>query len=356
MSSTYVSNYYSAALRGTSGYAYVMFYEICESNVCPRTPRWRAQYVGALPQVLGEIVEYVDCCDGGMTKGAGGRAIRAETFLRRTEGALLAADLVTDRITLEFGEHLRAIPIADLAAFDEAARGAGITIHFTRDGEACGAKFASRTIDLGDPATVDMLLAFRREANVAVWQVFNMRDMARLPVPVAGAWTPASCTTKEYVQATAQAMEHLARHRLIKMRCPWPGSDYVREEFLVLDEQQRALTSSPLRWFCQGFLGDSRLTKLGHSLAGLKAFRNWMSAATVPVDAAACEVEAIATGTSEEKAAQIAQQLTDGTSRSLPARGPASAVFDELRYSDAATFTMVTPVANSPGQGEPVLT
>ena len=73
-----------------------------------------------------------------------------------------------------------------------------------------------------------------------------------------------------------------------------------------------------------------------------------MSAATVPVDAAACEVEAIATGTSEEKAAQIAQQLTDGTSRSLPARGPASAVFDELRYSDAAIFTMVAPAANNP--------
>lgn len=343
MSSTYVSNYYSAALRGTSGYAYVMFYETCESNVCPRTPRWRAQYFGPLPQVLSEVVEYVDCCDGGMTKGAGGRAIRAETFLRRTEGALLAADLVTDRITLEFGEHLRAIPIADLAAFDEAAQGAGITIHFTRDGEACGAKFASRTIDLGDPATVDMLLAFRREANVAVWQIFNMRDMARLPVPVAGAWTPASCTTKEYVQATAQAMEHLARHRLIKMRCPWPGSDYVREEFLVLDEQQRALTSSPLRWFCQGFLGEGRCTKLGESSAALKAFRGWMTAATISLDAPSCEVEATPRGGDAEASASIAAKLTNGRSTSLPARGPASAVFDELRYCDAARFSVVGP-------------
>lgn len=347
MSSTYVSNYYSAALRGTGGYAYVMFYETCESNVCPRTPRWRAQYFGPLPQVLSEIVEYIDCCDGGMTRGAGGRAIRAETFLRRTEAAMLAADLVTDRVTLEFGEHLRAIPMGALAEFDELAQRAGITIHFTRDGDAFGSKFASRTIDLGQPATVDMLLDFRLKANVAAWHIFNMRDMARLPVPVRGDWTPAACTPKELAEATAQATEYLAGHHVIKMRCPWPGSDYVREEFLVLDEQQRVLASSPLRWFCQGFLSERRLTKLGHSLANLKAFRSWMNAATLTVDATACEVEAVASGSSQERAGQIAQRLTSGTSQSLPARGPASAVFDELRYSDAATFTMLTSASSS---------
>jgi len=35
MSSTYVSNFYAAALRRTSGYAYVMYFETCESNVSP---------------------------------------------------------------------------------------------------------------------------------------------------------------------------------------------------------------------------------------------------------------------------------------------------------------------------------
>ena len=91
MSSTYVSGFYAAALRRANGYAYVMFFETCESNVFPRTPRWRPQYVGSLPEILSQIVEYVDCCDDGLTKGARGRPISSTAFVRRCEDALHAA-------------------------------------------------------------------------------------------------------------------------------------------------------------------------------------------------------------------------------------------------------------------------
>ena len=136
MSSTYVSGFYAAALRRASGYAYVMYFETCESNVVPRTPRWRPQYVGSLPEVLSQIVEYVDCCDDGMTKGTRGRPISSTTFVRRCEEALSSANLVTEqRVTLEFGRGFRAIAPEKLAAFDAAAQRAGITIHFTRNGD-----------------------------------------------------------------------------------------------------------------------------------------------------------------------------------------------------------------------------
>ena len=150
MSSTYVSGFHAAALRRASGYAYVMFFETCESNVFPRTPRWRPQYIGSLPEVLSQIVEYVDCCDGGMTKGARGRPISSNTFVRRCEQALSIANLVTDqRVTLEFGPAFRAIAPEKLAAFDAAAQDAGNLIHFAREGDPQGGTPAIRTVDLG---------------------------------------------------------------------------------------------------------------------------------------------------------------------------------------------------------------
>lgn len=342
MSSTYVSNYYAAALRRASGYAYVMYFETCESNVFPQTPRWRPQYVGSLPQVLGQLVEHVDCCDDGLTKGARGRSISSATFVRRCEEALSAANLVTEqRVSLEFGRGFRAIAPEKLAQFDAAAQRAGITTHFARDGDQHGSAPAIRTVDLGDPAAVDVVLAFQREAQVPVWQIFDMSHMARLPAH--GDWTPPAATPKELALASEAAHQHLGAHRVIKMRCPWPGSSYVQEEHLVLDAQNRVLSANPLRWFCQGFLGEGRCTKLGESLAALKAFRGWMNAATVAIDATACEVVATATGASDEAAATLAEKLTEGRSRSLPARGPASAVISDLRYSAAATFSVVSP-------------
>lgn len=337
MSSTYVSNYFAAALRRASGYAYVMFFETCESNVFPQTPRWRPQYAGSLPQVLAQVVEYVDCCDGGMTKGARGRAIRSETFVRRCEEALAGANLVTDRLTLEFGKYGRSIAPEKLAVFDAAAQHAGITIHFTRDGD----QHAIRTVDLGDPATVDVVLGFQREAQVPVWQIFDISNMARLPGH--GDWTPPAATSSELDRVSEAARQHLGTHRVVKMRCQWPGSSYVQEEHLVLNAAHQILTANPLRWFCEEFLAEGRCTKLGESLAAMKAFRAWMTAAAVAMDATACEVVATATGASAEAAANLAQKLTEGRSSSLPARGPASAVFRELTYSDAATFSVVTP-------------
>lgn len=341
MSSTYVSNYYAAALRRASGYAYVMYFETCDSNVVPRKPRWCAHHVGSLSQVLSQLVEYVDCCDDGLTKGARGRPLRAETFVRRSEKALSAADLVIERVTLEFGRGGRAIAPEKLAEFDAAAQRSGITIHFARDGEQHGSKYAIRTVDLDDPATVDVVLAFQRDADVPVWQIFDMSHMARRPAH--GDWTPATATPKDLAQASDSARQHLAAHCIIKMRCPWPGSSYVQEESLVLDAQHEVLSANPLRWFCQHFLAEGRCTKLGESLASLKAFRAWMDAATIAVDASACEVVATATGASGGAAATLAAKLTEGRSHSLPARGPASAVFSELRCSEAARFSVLTP-------------
>ena len=139
------------------------------------------------------------------------------------------------------------------------------------------------------------------------------------------------------------ARQHLGTHRVVKLRCPWPGSTYVQEEYLVLDAQHQILSADPLRWFCQGFLGDGRCKKLGESSAALRAFRAWVAAATVAMDAATCEVEATATGASDEAAASVAEKLTDGRRRSLPARGPAAAVVRELRYCEAARFNFVGP-------------
>lgn len=135
-----------------------MFFETCESNCFPQTPRWRPQYVGALPEVLTQLVEHVDCCDGGMTKGPRGRSIRSETFVLRCEEALAAANLFHDRLSLEFGKYGRSIAPEKLAEFDAAAQRAGITIPYARDGE----QNAIRTVDLSDPAAVEVVLAFQR--------------------------------------------------------------------------------------------------------------------------------------------------------------------------------------------------
>lgn len=346
MSSTYVSDYYAAALRRTSGYAYVMFCETCESNVFPRTPHWSAHHVGTLPEVLSRNVEYVDCCEGGMTKGARGQPIRPETFVRRSEEALAMANVITGNLTLEFGKSLYSIPLETLAKFDEAAQRAGITIECARECEQYGSKCAYRTLDVGDPTTVDVLLEFLRDADLPPWRIFNMTPMPSLPKH--GAWTPATATDKEYASAKNAAQLYLARHRILKIRNPWPGSSYVQEEKFVLDEQQRVVSGNPMRWFCQDYLGEGRLTMLGQSLAALKAFRSWEDTQTTTVDASACEVEATTTGASDQKAAELAEKLTNGGSRSMPVRGPASAVFDELRYCEAATFTMVTPQMSCP--------
>ena len=343
MSSTYVSGFFAAALRRASGYAYVMYFETCESNVTPRTPRWRPQYVGSLPEVLSQIVEYVDCCDDGMTKGTRGRPISSTTFVRRCEEALSSANLVTEqRVTLEFGRGFRAIAPVKLAAFDIAAQRAGITIHFTRNGDEQTSTPAIRTVDLGDPTTVDVILAFQREAEVPAWQIFDMSTLARLPGH--GDWTPPAATPKELAAASDAARDFLSAHRVINMRCPWPGSSYVQEEYLVLDAEHQVVGANPLRWFCQDFLGDGRCKKLGESLAALKVFRSWMGAGTVAMDAATCEVVATATGDAGgEEAAALAEKLTEGRSRSLPARGPAAAVFRDLRYCEAARFNVVAP-------------
>lgn len=348
MSSTYVSNFYAAALRRTRGYAYVMYFETCESNVFPRTPRWRAQYVGSLPEVLGQLVEYVDCCDGGLTKGVHGRPISSTSFVRRCEEALSAANLITEhRVTLEFGRGFRAIAPEKLPEFDAAAHRAGITIHFAREGDERSSTPAIRTVDLGDPATVDVVLALQREANVSPWQIFDMPHMARLPSH--GDWTPAAATPKDLALATAAARQHLDAHRVIRISCRWPGSTYVQEEHLVLDAQQQVVSANPLRWYCQEFLSQGRLTRLGESLASLRAFRAWMDAATIAVNATDCEVVATATGASDEAAATLAEKLTEGRARTLPARGLASTVFSELRYSAAATFSVVTPQLQTGG-------
>lgn len=342
MSSTYVSSFYAATLRRASGYAYLMYFETCESNVTPRTPRWRPQYVGSLPEILSQIVEYVDCCDDGLTKGAHGRPISSSAFVRRCEEALGEANLVTEqRVTLEFGRGFGAIAPDKLAAFDAAAQRAGITIHFTCNGDEQTSTPAMRTVDLGDPATVEVVLAFQREAQVPLWQIFEMSHMARLPGH--GDWTPPAATPKELALVSEAARQLLAAHRVIKMSCPWPGSTYMQEEHLVLDAQHQVLSANPLRWFCQSFLVEGRCTKLGESLAALKAFRGWMNTASVAIDASACEVVATATGASDEAAATLAERLTEGRSRSLPARGMASAVISDLRYSAAATFSVVTP-------------
>lgn len=346
MSSTYVSDFYAAALRRTSGFAYVMLFETCESNVFPRTPHWSAQYVGSLPEVLSRIVEYVDCCEDGMTKGARGQPIRPETFVRRSEEALCIANLFTGKPTLEFGKSLYSIPLEKVAELDASAQRAGIAVAVAHEGEHYGSKREFRILDLSEPAAVDVLLEFQRDADVPPWRIF---DKTRLPsLRASGDWTPAAATHEDFARAKHAAHEHLARHRVIKMRHPWPGSSYVQQESLVLGDQQQVLSSNPMRWFCQDHLGEGRLTMLGQSLAAFRAFRNWMDASTTAVDASACEVEATSTGASETEAAELAEKLTQGRSRHLPARGPAAAVFDEIRYCEAANFTVVTPQHSSP--------
>jgi hypothetical protein len=195
-----------------------MFFETCESNCFPQTPRWRPQYVGSLPEVLTQLVEHVDCCDGGMTKGARGRSIRSETFVLRCEEALAAANLFHDRLSLEFGKYGRAIAPEKLAAFDAAAQRAGITIPYARDGE----QHAIRTVDLSDPAAVEVVLAFQRESKVPVWQIFDTSNMVRLPGH--GDWTPPAAIPQELARVSEEARQHLATYRVINMRCPWPGS------------------------------------------------------------------------------------------------------------------------------------
>lgn len=69
---------------------------------------------------------------------------------------------------------------------------------------------------------------------------------------------------------------------------------------------------------------------------------------TIAVEASACEVEATATGESDEKAAEVAEKLTEGRCRNLPARGPASTVFEEMQYCEAANFTVVITQLRNP--------
>lgn len=60
---------------------YVGYEKICSSNTSPRTPEWHCVFAGALREAIEAIFNMASYCEGGMLRGAGGRALKPENYI-----------------------------------------------------------------------------------------------------------------------------------------------------------------------------------------------------------------------------------------------------------------------------------
>lgn len=343
MSSTYVSGYRAVALRGTAGYAYLMFYETCESNVVPRHPKWWAPYVGNVAEIGAQVVEHIYCCEDGLTRGYQGRALSPERHIERSEQALRDAGLFVGEVRLTFGSHYTQIPRALCAEFDAAVSEAGIQLaeHTDRDGESL------RSLSMSEPANVDFILKFQKEhpEKVRAGDLIKGHDISMTPERDRP-WTPPLATKQELSRAAHDAATFLAAHSVLKLKRVDRSQAWPLEQVVVLDEQQRILSGNPMDWFCGGYMQQHGIVPLGCSLACMKVFRHWVRDSMQILDAAQCELEATLRGEADDHARRIATDLSGGTCSTLPTRGSAANAMGHLRWTGPVHLRMARPNLN----------
>lgn len=267
MSSTYVSGYAALAFKVASGYAYVAFHETCESNCFPQVPRWSAHYIGTLAQIGASTVEYVYCCDSGMTRGARGRSIKAETFIERAENAVREAPLFSSSIEIRFGADYRAVKSELLGTFDALAHQLGVLVQSPSQN--------TRRLDLVDPEAGELLLQFSRLPDVYPGQLFSRDEVRtvgdrRQEKP----WGTSRLTRLELAAEREAAKSFLDKYRLVKLMFG-DGGGYWDSQQAVFDLRGNYVTGSPMQWFCGGYLKERNSQRFGASLPMLSAFRAW---------------------------------------------------------------------------------
>lgn len=273
MSSTYVSGYRAHAFATSTGYGYVMQFETCESNVCPRVPRWRANYVADLPATLAWISEYAYCCDDGMTRGARGVALRGETFIERSEQALQQAKLLTGPVVLTFGPSFSEISEKVLPVFEHlVAETRAAVRHIERPG--CRAAFE---LDMVSPRTGDLFLALSTHVHASsMW-----RDKHPDTKDGPGAWQPTPLQPTQRAEARAAAAAFLDGYRFVRLR--GQPEQYTTEvtTSLVTNLAGEVMSDSPMSWFCDAFLQQVARRGIGVSLVALTEFRRRMKSSEV---------------------------------------------------------------------------
>ncbi|MBI2770514.1 MAG: hypothetical protein HYX47_12885 [Burkholderiales bacterium] len=273
MSSTYISGYRAVAFRTLAGFAYCLFNETAESNLHPRTPHWSAHLLGSLGDLGGRLVQHAYCCDDGSVRGPHGREIRAEHYIKRSEDAIRAAALIEYPVALCFGKYLHDIPSELCEVFDGMAAQLGVHPACSTSGaEANGRQV--RELDLRDPAHGELIARFAaaHRGKAYPWRIFPHTPS---PCGVLGEWNvPDLQADLQRIEGNA-ARSYLSMFRLVELACPYDGQSYIDAKTAVIDQAGRICSTSPLQWFCAGYLKERNAATFGASAVCLREYRKW---------------------------------------------------------------------------------
>lgn len=273
MSSTYVSGYRAWAFPTLSGFAYCLFNETAESNLHPRVPHWSAHQMGTLQDLGGRIVQYAYCCDDGSTRGPGGRPIRAEHYIKRSEEALRAAVLMEGNVAICFGKYLRDVPAELCEEFDRMAVELGVSPSSSTSGSGSDGRQV-RELDLRLPSHGELIVRFEaaHRGKAYPWRIFAHCPGAGGPQ---GPWNVPEPHAAKLATEVAMARAHLEQFRLVEFDCAVEEQSYADAKIAVIDKDGRICSCSPLAWFCAGYLKERNSTVLGASASCLREFRKW---------------------------------------------------------------------------------
>ena len=318
MGSTYVSGYRAGAFQISSGFAYITFHETCESNVHPQVPHWSAHQMDTLDRLGGRLVEHAHCCDSGMTRGVGGRNIRAEHYIERTEDSLRSATLMTGPLTLEFDKYLTTIPVDLVQPFDELAQRLGANVEPGSAGERTWPEH-TRTVNLGNPVHGDLLLQFAREHREALpWRIFRRVPPQGPATPVAPWHAPTLRPDRVAVEAAAAA-DYLSRYRLVELTFQAEGQSYSDQRTAVIADDGQIISVDPLAWFCSGYMKERNTAAFGASRPTLIAFRKWAKVVELSHPLAALQIESVlAVANPSDYVQSRARELAGGAEPTSP--------------------------------------
>lgn len=285
MGATYVSGMRAVAFPTTSGFAYVRFDETCESNVFPQTPHWSAHRIGTLAELCSSTALYSYCCDDGMTRGARGAHIHAETFIRREYAAFEEAGLAMGNLSLSFGKGFSDIPAEAFAPTVEHAKSMANPpgIH-----PAVSARGVDQmTLNLNDPTHGDLILWISTSFKEArAWQIFRHFPSNCV---TAGApdspWVMKRSTAATLSFRRAMAKQHLAKHRLLTLSVQPEGYTGVVDRTAVVDQDGYVVSTNAIAWFCK-YLADKCLETPDAGSEAFVEYRKWFKTAeaAVPIE------------------------------------------------------------------------
>lgn len=285
MGATYVSGMRAVAFPTTSGFAYVRFDETCESNVFPQTPHWSAHRIGTLAQLCSSTALYSYCCDDGLTRGARGAHISAETHIRREYSAFQEASLAIGKLTLSFGKGFSEIPAEAFAPTVEHAKSMANPPEIHPAVSARGVD--QMTLDLNDPTHGDLILWIYSSFKEAwAWRIFSSFPSNRVkPGAPDSPWVMKRSTAATLSFRRALAKQHLAKHRLLTLSGRPAGYSSTTEQAVVVDEAGCVLSTNAMGWFCK-YLAEQCLQTPDAGCEAYAEYRKWFKTAeaAVPIE------------------------------------------------------------------------